>query len=149
MHVTEAFGFLRGYRRYAEPLSPADGDRYYDESRRVAEALGARDVPRSEAEVEDYFRRVQPTLAYTARSRAVLSVLEAMALPVPLPGLSRDLFLGAGAALLPGWAEQRLERTPRQALHASVAAAGLAAVAPLFRAALDDGPAPRARRRGG
>ncbi len=147
VHVTEAYGFLRGYRRYAGPLSPADGDRYYDESRRIAEALGARDVPRSEGEVEDYFRSVRPRLACTTRSRTVLAVLASMDLPVPLPGLSRDLFLGAGAALLPGWAEQLLGRTPRQALHASMAAAGLAAVAPLFRAALDDGPAPRARRR--
>ncbi len=147
VHVTEAYGFLRGYRRYAGPLSPAAGDRYYDESRRVAETLGARDVPRSEREVEDYFRAVRPQLAYTGRSRTVLAVLDAMSLPVPLPGLSRDVFLGAGAALLPGWAEQLLQRTPRQALRARVAATGLATVAPLFRAALDDGPAARARRR--
>lgn len=147
VHVTEAYGFLRGYRRYAGALSVADGDRYFDESRRVAEALGARDVPRSEREVEDYFRAVRPRLACTARSRTVLGVLASMDLPVPLPGLSRDLFLGAGAALLPGWAEHLLGRTPRDALRANVAAAGLAAVAPLFRAALDDGPAPRARRR--
>lgn len=149
VHVTEAYGFLRGYRRYAGAVSPADADRYYDETRRVAEALGARDVPCSEREVDDYFRAVRPQLAYTARSRTVLAVLSSMDLPVPLPGLSRDVFLGAGAALLPGWAEQLLERTPRQALQARVAAAGLATVAPLFRAALDDGPAPRARRRVG
>ena len=118
VHVTEAYGFLRGYRRYAGPLSAAAGDRYFDESRRIAEALGARDVPRSEGEVGDYFRAVRPQLAFTGRSRTVLSVLDAMALPVPLPGLSRDVFLGAGAALLPGWAEQLLQRTPRQALRA-------------------------------
>ena len=35
-------------------------DRYYDEVRRIAEALGARDVPASEREVGDYFRRIQP-----------------------------------------------------------------------------------------
>jgi uncharacterized protein (DUF2236 family) len=147
VHVSEAYGFLRGYRRYAGALSAAEADGYYDESRRVAEALGAREVPRSEREVEAYFARVRPRLAFTERSRTVLAILDGLSLPVPLPGLSRDVFLGAGAALLPGWAEQLLERTPRQALHARLAATGLATVAPLFRAALDDGPAPRARRR--
>ena len=42
VHVTEAYGFLQGYRRYAGPVPSADADRYYDETRQIAEALGAR-----------------------------------------------------------------------------------------------------------
>lgn len=143
VHVTEAYGFLQGYRRYAGPVPRAGADRYYDETRVVAEMLGAGDVPRSEQEVDDYLARVQPQLACTARSREVLAVLSRMSLPVPLPGLSRDLFLGAGAALLPAWASALLERTPGQALQARIGARGLKALAPVFRAALNDGPAPR------
>lgn len=143
VHVTEAYGFLQGYRRYAGPVPRADADRYYDETRVVAEMLGAGDVPRSEAEVEAYLARVQPQLAYTARSREVLAVLSRMSLPVPLPGLSRDLFLGAGAALLPDWASALLQRTPADALKARIGARGLKAMAPVFRAALTDGPAQR------
>ncbi len=143
VHVTEAYGFLQGYRRYAGPVPRADADRYYDETRVVAERLGAGDVPRSEAEVDAYLVRVQPQLAYTARSREVLAVLSRMSLPVPLPGLSRDLFLGAGAALLPDWASTLLKRTPGDALKASIGARGLKAMAPVFRAALNDGPAQR------
>jgi uncharacterized protein (DUF2236 family) len=143
VHVTEAYGFLQGYRRYAGPVPRADADRYYDETRVVAEMLGACDVPRSEAGIEAYLARVQPLLAYTARSREVLAVLSRMRLPVPLPGLSRDLFLGAGAALLPDWASALLQRTPADALKARLGARGLAAMAPVFRAALTDGPAPR------
>ena len=144
VHVTEAYGFLQGYRRYAGPVPAADADRYYDETRVVAELLGAREVPRTEQQVHDYLAAVQPQLEYTARSREVLRVLSQLSLPVPLPGLSRDLFLGAGAALLPDWALARLQRTPRQALQARVGAAGLRAMAPVFRAALTDGPAQRA-----
>ncbi len=147
VHVTEAYGFLQGYRRYCAPVTRADADRYYDETRAVAEALGARDVPRTEADVEEYFRQVQPALAFTARSQTVLEILAVMRLPVPMPGLSRDVFLGAGAALLPAWAEQLLRRSPRQAQGAQLGAAALRAVAPLFRAALNDGPAARAARR--
>jgi uncharacterized protein (DUF2236 family) len=143
VHVTEAYGFLQGFRRYAGPVPRADADRYYDETRVVAEMLGAADVPRSEAEVDAYLVRVQPQLAYTARSREVLAVLAGMTLPVPLPGLSRDLFLGAGAALLPDWASAMLQRTPRDALKSRLGARGLAAMAPVFRAALNDGPAQR------
>ena len=144
VHVTEAYGFLQGYRRYAGPVPREAADLYYDESRRVAEALGATQVPRSEAEVTAYFARVQPQLAYTERSRTVIDVLARMRLPVPLPGLSRDVFLGAGAALLPDWANTLLQRTPGDAFKAGVGARSLKAMAPVFRAALNDGPAQRA-----
>jgi uncharacterized protein (DUF2236 family) len=144
VHVTEAYGFVQGYRHYCGPLPTRDADRYYDETRAVAEALGAGDVPRSEAEVTAYLLQVRPRLAFTERSRTVLAVLAEMRLPVPMPGLSRDVFLGAGAALLPDWAQALLQRTGRQRRQARLAAAGLRAMAPLFRAALRDGPAQRA-----
>lgn len=144
VHVTEAYGFLQGYRRYAGALTTEEADRYYDETRVIAEALGAAAVPRSEAAVMTYFEGVQPVLAYTERSRTVLRILANLRLPVPLPGLSRNLFMGAGAALLPDWASRKLQRRPAQALQARVAAGTLRAMAPLFRAALNDGPAQRA-----
>ncbi len=149
VHVTEAYGFLEGCRRYCREV-PADiADRYYDEYRRVAEALGARGVPASEAQVRDCFAAQQPQLCMDARSRDVLDVLEAIRLPVPLPGVSRDLFLSAGAALLPEWAQRLLGRRRGQRLRAKLAARVLRGSAPLFRAALGDGIATRACRRMG
>lgn len=147
VHTTEAFGFLQGYRRFAGPVPRADADRYYDETRRIAEALGARGVPRSEAEVADYFRDVQPSLAFTDRSREVLRVLDTMRLPVPMAGLSRRVFLGAGMSLLPGWAKAQLGHGRADEARAAMAARVLAAAAPLFRAGLNDGPAQHACRR--
>lgn len=144
VHVTEAYGFLQGYRRYAGPVSRRNADRYYDEGRLVAEALGARVVPRSEADVEAYLAGIRPKLAFTARSRVVLDVLATMRLPVPVPGLSRDVFLGAGAALLPDWAVTLMQRSRAQALQSQVAARTLRTMAPMFRLALNDGPAQRA-----
>lgn len=147
VHVTEAFGFLQGYRRFAGPVPPADADRYYDETRRIAEALGARNVPCSEADVAAYFDGVQPQLAYTDRSREVLRVLHTMRLPVPMAGLSRGIFLGAGMSLLPDWAVSRLGMDRAERRRAALAARILAAAAPLFRAGLNDGPAQHACRR--
>ncbi|MFC3816651.1 oxygenase MpaB family protein [Lysobacter sp. GCM10012299] len=150
VHVTESYGFLEGFRRYAPMALPAGfADRYFDESRRVAQALGARDVPGSEAQVADYFASVQDQLRYDERSREVLAVLARIALPVPAAALSRNLFLGAGSALLPPWAAERLRLSRSQRLQAAVAAQALRRISPLFRLALSDGVAPRACRRVG
>lgn len=149
VHVTEAYGFLQGYRRYCRAVPPAIADRYYDEVRRVAEALGAQAVPSSEREVLAYFAQVRPQLRMDARSREVLAVLSSLRLPVPAAALSRDLFLGAGAALLPSWATTMLGRGRLQGLHAAASARMLRGLAPLFRIALSDGIAQRACRRVG
>ena len=101
-------------------------------------------VPSSETEVATYFDSVRDTLRCDERSREVLAVLSRMRLPVPMAGLSRDLFLGAGAALLPDWAETLLRRTRFQRIETRAAARSLTLLAPLFRAALPDGIAPRA-----
>lgn len=150
VHVSEAYAFLQGFRAYAGMPGPTGfDDRYYDESRRVAEALGAHDVPVSSAAVAAYFERVRPELRFDARSREVLAVLRRVRLPVPGATLSREVFLGAGAALLPPWAETLLEVTPLQRARHRACARLLRATAPLFRAALPDGIAPRACRRVG
>lgn len=145
VHVTEAHSFLQGYRRFSHITLPAGAaDRYYGEVRRIAEALGARDVPASEAEVTAYFRQMRPELIYSERSRVVLDVLSRVRLPVPIAGLSRDIFLLAGAALLPEWAERLLQRTPLQRAQARLASRALWSVSPVFRVALKDGIASRA-----
>ena len=149
VHVTEAYGFLQGYRRYCRAVPVAIVDRYYAEGRRVAEALGAQAVPASEREVLDYFAQVRPQLRVDARSREVLAVLAGLRLPVPAAGLSRELFLGAGAALLPPWASAMLGHGRLQRAQTAVASRVLQGLAPLFRIALNDGIAQRACRRVG
>lgn len=150
VHITEVSSFLRGYLRHCDPSFPRVlQDRYYAEQVRVAEALGARDVPDSVTEVEAYFRRVGPQLRYTDRSREVLAVLASMRLPIPLSGVSKHLFLGAGAALLPDWATEAIERPPLLRLRDLAAEQSLRRLAPLFRAALTEGVGARAAQRVG
>ncbi|MEO7065867.1 MAG: oxygenase MpaB family protein [Rhodanobacter sp.] len=150
VHVTEAYCFLQGYRRYSHIALP-DGaaDRYYNEVRLIAEALGARDVPRTEHGVVSYFQQMQNELAFTERSRVVLEFLAQVQLPLPAAGLSRDVFLHASAALLPEWATTLLQHSARQQRKAKVAARVMWSIAPLFRAALKDGIASRACHRVG
>lgn len=150
VHVTEAYGFLQGYRRYCNRELPAGvADRYYAESRRVAEMLGARGVPGSEADVDRYFAHVRGQLRFDDRSREVLGVLARIRLPVPAAGVSRELFLGAGAALLPDWARTMSRPGRVIAWRDAASARALATIAPLFRIALADGVAPRACQRMG
>lgn len=150
VHVTESHGFLQGYRRYSPDPPPAGAaDAYYAEVKRIAEALGARDVPDSAAAVDDYFAAMRGELAFDARSREVLAILSRIRLPVPAAALSRSLFLGAGAALLPGWAAEMLGGDAPGHVRAAVSARTLRRLSPLFRAALVDGVAQRACRRVG
>ncbi len=150
VHCTEMWSFVQGYQRYRGITLPeAVLDRYFDETRRIAEALGARNVPGSNVEVEDYFRSVQPQLEFNERTAEVLDVLAHIRLPIPVAGLARKTFLGAGAALLPPWARGLLRRNRVQRLRDLAAARSLRTLAPLFRAALRNGVAARSCRRVG
>ncbi|APG06031.1 hypothetical protein BJI69_20425 [Luteibacter rhizovicinus DSM 16549] len=150
VHVSEMSSFLAGYRSYGPmTVSAPVADAYLDETRRVAEALGARDVPRSVAEMDAYIARVLPSLVFGERSRVVLEVLGRLDLPVPMAGLSRDLFLHAGAALLPDWAASLLQRSDADLRKAKLARGTLRGMAPLFRVALTEGVASRSCRRVG
>jgi len=48
VHVAEVSSFLAAYLRYRDPAFPlAEQDRYFAETARIAERLGARNVPTS------------------------------------------------------------------------------------------------------
>ncbi|NGY06002.1 oxygenase MpaB family protein [Solimonas terrae] len=150
VHVTEMASFLAGYQRYhRSDLAPAWRDRYFDETARVAEALGARGVPRSAQQIEAYFTRLLPTLQYSERSREVLRVLENVDLQVPGNPALRSVMLGAGAALLPDWACALMGRGRLRRQRDRIAARSLRLAAPTLRAALANGIAARACRRMG
>lgn len=150
VHCTEMAMFLQGYMRYRRAeLDVAIQDRYFNETRLIAEKLGAENVPSSKAEMDAYFRQVQPQLRFDERSRETLAVLETLNLPIPVSGVSRRMFLGAGAALLPAWAQRHLRRGPRQRLLDRASAEGLNRIGPLIRAATRDGVSMAAARRCG
>jgi uncharacterized protein (DUF2236 family) len=142
--------FLAGYKRYRRAeLAPGIEDRYFDETRCIAEKVGADNVPASRAEIDAYFAAVQPELRFDERSRATIAILASMDLPLPLAGLSRRTFMGAGAALLPDWALAHMARTRRQRAIDRAAAGALKNAAPLIRAAMSEGVAWRSACRSG
>ncbi|NNC23803.1 DUF2236 domain-containing protein [Salinisphaera sp. USBA-960] len=150
VHCTEMASFLAGYERYNGITLPRWlADRYFDETRRVAERLGATDVPASRSQMDDYFSAVQPELCFDARAREALSWLEAIQLPSKTAGLSRRLFLGAGAALLPEWALNLMQRRPLDRASYRVAAVTMRRAAPVLRGAMGEGVVLRSARRCG
>src|SRR3546814_6901174 len=126
--------FLRGYAHYCRSDLPQQvRDRYFRETACVAEALGARDVPRSAADVDAFFAAQQSRLHFSSRSREVLRVLAGIDLQLPGNAGLRELFLGAGAALLPDWASDAMQRTRLRRQRDRLAARALPPAAPMFR----------------
>jgi uncharacterized protein (DUF2236 family) len=151
VHLTESWSFLAGYRAYNRAVPEALADRYFAETRRIATALGACRVPGSAAAVDRYFAELQPQLEFSARSAEVLAVLDRARLPLPpaVAPLTRALFSGAGAALLPPWARALMHRSGLRQQQDRAAAQALRRLAPLLRHALADGIAAQSCRRVG
>ncbi|MDH0732611.1 oxygenase MpaB family protein [Pseudomonas sichuanensis] len=149
VHVAEVSSFLAAHLRYRNPGLPrADQDAYYNEIALIAERLGARDVPRSCRQIEDYLQHMRPQLLCDARSLEVIDILFKAPAPSRLAEPVGKLMLKAGADLLPGWAQQMLG-LQQSLLARRLIRLGLANTAPVLRWAMRDGSAHRARRRMG
>ena len=147
VHVAEVTSFLAGYLRYRDPAFPAEQqDRYLAETARIAERLGARDVPTSRASVAAYFRAVRPQLRADERTREISTALMAQSPAHPALAPFGRILLQGGAALLPDWAARmhRLDTLPPIAIRAGVSGVGR-----VLRWSLRDSSAKRARRRVG
>ena len=155
VHVTEVESFLDAFRRSGGQLGPGDGDRYVEEMRASARLVGLDpgDVPRTEAEVAQYYRDIRPQLRVTAVARR--NVLWGFAPPMPrwvaLVTPARPAWAGlvtVAAAMLPRWARRLygLPGLPTTDLAATVSARVVRATAlsvpdrwrhsPAYRAAL-------------
>jgi uncharacterized protein (DUF2236 family) len=109
IHAAEVSSFLESARRFGpRDLTPEQCDRYYDEVAPVALALGAEWVPRSAADVDDYFRRLRPELHAGAQALQARDWLR--------HGVSRRreqravyaVLHAAAVSLLPPWARSEL-----------------------------------------
>lgn len=112
VHVAEVDSFLRAYVRYRDPsLTGAQQDRYLAETATLARDLGARDVPESRREIDEYFRRMRPQLRFDARTREVANALLANG-PDPLTSAALAMITPAATELLPPWAAAMHGRLP-------------------------------------
>lgn len=149
VHVAEVSSFLKAHLRYLNPsLSGEDQDRYYAEVARIAEALGAYQVPRSRKQVAEYLQEVRPQLHCDERSREILRVLFDAPAPSALARPFGALMMQAGIELLPDWASAMLELRQSPAQRQLIRF-GVRRTAPVLRWAVRNGSAHRAHRRMG
>jgi len=134
--------------RYVNPLLPvAAQDQYFAETARIAEMLGASDIPRSRAEIDAYLLAMQPELVASERTRELVTIL----MNAPAPSFSMRpagvLMLNAGVDLLPDWARGMLGFSRYATVRRALTRPGVRLVAPVIRWALVNGVSRRARRR--
>jgi len=104
VHVAEVDSFLRAHDVYgSEPLVGADRDTYVAQAAVVARALGAEDVPETEAELADAMAAFRPELRGTPAAREAVRFL-LLRPPLPLPARAPYAVLVAAAVgLMPAW----------------------------------------------
>jgi uncharacterized protein (DUF2236 family) len=147
VHVVESSCFLASHLRYRNPhLSHELQDRYYQETARVAAALGARDIPTSRAAVADYLQRMRPQLVCDERTREVARILLAAPAPSALARPLGWLVMQAGIDLLPDWAQRQFDFYPGK-LRRRLVRVGVGGVGKVLRASMRNGSYQRAVRR--
>ncbi len=116
VHVTEVHGFLTAVQRAGLGLSPEEVDEYYREQVRIAQLLGATDVPASRAEVDNYLQDMRPKLVCTPTTRNGARLLLAPPMPWRVQALTPArpgwaALASLGFFLMPRWA-RRIYRLP-------------------------------------
>jgi uncharacterized protein (DUF2236 family) len=134
VHCTEVESFLTCFRRSGGRLTDAEADQYVDEMRRSARLVGLDPdtVPRSTAELAEYFAAVRPQLRVTnvAAQGAIWGFVPPMPLWVKVMTPARPAWAGlisVAAGMLPRWARRLygLPGLPTTDLAATAAARGL------------------------
>ncbi|RFU45832.1 oxygenase MpaB family protein [Paraburkholderia sp. DHOC27] len=148
VHVAEVSSFMAAHLHYVNASLPvAEQDKYFAETARIAEMLGAVDVPHSRAEIDAYLRRMRPELENSSRTREVVRVLMEAQPPNRMMRPAGALMLNAGIDLLPPWAQEMLGFDTLASVRRAIVGPGVRMVAPVIRWALINGVSKRARRR--
>lgn len=112
VQATASYGFLEAYSAFARPLTGADKDRFYAESKPAAALYGALGAPASLSEQRAQFAAMAPNLE---RSDIVFEFLAIMQktkiMPRPLRFLQR-IFVRAGVEVTPPWLRETLGLGP-------------------------------------
>ncbi len=150
VHVAEVQCFLQGYLRYRNPSFPAARqDQYFAEIARIAEALGARDVPRSRTQIADYLEAMRAQLQCDERTRQTLQLVLNAPAPNAVAQPWTRLMMRGGVDLLPPWAQEMLGVTPRPAWRRALLQRSVLLAAQPVRWAMRNGSIHLARRRMG
>jgi uncharacterized protein (DUF2236 family) len=109
VHIAETDSFLRAYARHgADPLTPAEQDRYVEQMAVIARELGVPEPPESRRALADQLRGYRPELRGTREARDAARYL---LFQPPMKTAARPAYgvlAAAAVALLPRWARRPL-----------------------------------------
>lgn len=109
VQATVSFGFMEAYAAFARPMTNAERDRFYAESKPSADLFGAVGAPLSLAEWHHQLEEMKPHLVSHPIIREFLEIVrDTPALPGALRPL-QPMMLRAGISLLPDWLQARLD----------------------------------------
>lgn len=107
--TTQAYCTALAHRRYhPKPLRGSDLDRYYADYAVISEKLGATGVPKSRAEVNDYFAEIRPRLTVSEETHETMRFLRTPYGDDRASRLGGQILINAAADLLPPWARDLL-----------------------------------------
>ncbi|HFZ8993466.1 TPA: oxygenase MpaB family protein [Citrobacter freundii] len=129
VHVAECRSFMAAHLRYRRTVvTPERQAQYYREAATIAERLGARNVPATPQDIEDYLAMMRPRLRVDERTHEVARILMATRLPGTLARPAGHIMMKAGIDLLPDWAQHQLGLQPgpleRQFIRRSIGVIG-------------------------
>jgi uncharacterized protein (DUF2236 family) len=101
VHCVEWHSFLASYRAYAGSVTPEEQDRYIFEGARIAALVGVPEeiVPKSTAELRDYFDSMRPKLCVSAATRDAIDFVVKLSMDRELLAYQAPLRVYASAAL--------------------------------------------------
>jgi uncharacterized protein (DUF2236 family) len=101
VHCVEWHSFLASYRAYGGSITPEEQDRYIYEGARIAALVGVPEemVPKSTAEMRDYFEAMRPRLCVSAASRDAIDFVVKLSMDRELLALQAPLRVYASAAV--------------------------------------------------
>ena len=109
VHSSEVLCFLEASMLYGpRPLSRADQDAYLRDMAKVAYDLGAKTVPESRAELDNYFEKTRPELALTSEAKTARDFVVRGVSRKPYERASYATLIAAAQGVLPSWAQRQL-----------------------------------------
>ncbi|GAA3232985.1 oxygenase MpaB family protein [Actinocorallia longicatena] len=112
--VTQAYSAARAHVRYhPKPLGGSDLDQYFAEYAVISEKLGATGVPKSRADVEDYFAMMRPRLTVSEETLEVIKFLRGPVGGDAATRISSKVLSRVATDLLPDFAKNLLGFRPR------------------------------------
>jgi uncharacterized protein (DUF2236 family) len=114
VHAAGTRMFLSGYQQFGpSPLSPAHADAYVSDVARTARDLGAETPPRTVAELDATLDAFRPELRLTRDAQIARDFIIRGVVEGPLQRASYRLLVDGAFSLIPPWACEMLEATPR------------------------------------